>query len=351
LAISEVIGDPDWFRGAVPRDDVVGLKVTDSNGDEMGLEEGPLGRSLRGEVCVGETIHVQIGGRRARGLNVNSAPLRDAHGDITGAVLALQDITEQLRAQRRIDDIYRREHAIAEKLQNSLMPSEFPCAKGFEIGRCYQSALDEALVGGDFYDAFCIGEDQLGIVIADVAGKGLNAAVYTAMTKYMLRAYALEESSPENVLARLNEALSECTPTEVFVTLIYGVLDSKTGVLRYANAGHEQPVFVSARTGLAYSLDVTGRALALARGSTYTACEAVMRAGDAVILYTDGITDSGAGANRMGVERLLETVESNASSRASSIAEAILGAALEFSSGKLADDAAILVIKAVQTED
>jgi sigma-B regulation protein RsbU (phosphoserine phosphatase) len=229
-----------------------------------------------------------------------------------------------------------------------MMPGEFPCARGFEIGRCYQIALDEALVGGDFYDAFCVGKDQLGIVIADVAGKGLNAAVYTAMTKYMLRAYALEESAPEHVLARLNEALNECTPPEVFVTLIYGVLDSKTGVLRYTNAGHEPPAFLSGRTGLAYSLDVTGRALALARGSTYTACDIAMREGDAVVFYTDGITDSGFGVDRLGIERLLKTVESSASSSASSMADAVLHTALEFSSGKLADDAAILVIKAVK---
>jgi len=219
---------------------------------------------------------------------------------------------------------------------------------GFEIGERYHSALDEALVGGDFYDIFRIGDDQLGIVIADVAGKGLNAAVYTAMTKYMLRAYALEDSAPERVLARLNEALTECTPVEIFVTLVYGVLDGRTGVFRYANAGHEQPILYSSSAGMAYNLDVTGRALAFVHGSTYTACDVVMRPGDLLALYTDGITDAGSGVNRMGVERLVRIVESEATHSAPDVANAVLNTALEFSGGRLTDDAALVMIKAVQ---
>jgi sigma-B regulation protein RsbU (phosphoserine phosphatase) len=265
-------------------------------------------------------------------------------------VLAAQDVTEQLRAQDRIMEVYQREHVIAEKLQNSLLPGEFPRIRGFEIGDRYQSALDEALVGGDFYDIFQLREGRLGIVVADVAGKGLKAAVYTAMTKYMLRAYALEDSSPERVLARLNQALTECTPTEVFVTLVYGVLSSETRILRYGNAGHEQPVLVRGKSGTACSLDVTGRALALARGSVYTTCDVELNPGDALVLYTDGITDAGSGADRMGVERLLRTIESGAELGAQDIAQTVLKSAMEYARGNLTDDAALLVIKAIEAE-
>ena len=86
----------------------------------------------------------------------------------------------------------------------------------------------------------------------------------------MLRAYALEESAPELVLARLNEALAACTPTEVFVTLIYGILDGGEGTFNYANAGHEHPIHYSMSAKAGTKLDVTGRALALVQGSSYT---------------------------------------------------------------------------------
>ena len=132
-------------------------------------------------------------------------------------------------------------------------------------------------------------------MIADVAGKGLKAAVYTAMTKYMLRAYALEESAPELVLARLNEALSACTPTEVFVTLIYGILNAEEGTFTYASAGHEHPIHYSMSARAGTMLDVTGRALALLQGSSYTTQTVLIDRGDVLLLYTDGVTDAGRG--------------------------------------------------------
>ena len=94
--------------------------------------------------------------------------------------------------------------------------------------------MDEELVGGDFYDIFQLHEGRYGVVMADVSGKGLKAAVYTAMTKYMLRAYALRESDPKSVLARLNDALTSCTPPEVFVTLVYAIIDEQARTLVYA---------------------------------------------------------------------------------------------------------------------
>jgi len=345
--LAEVIGAVDWISCLVADSGTRDVKLIDHNGSEMKLEDSPLGRSLRGDVCIEEMIRVRLGARPARALNVNSAPLRDVQGNVTGAVLAVQDVTEQIRAQERINEIYHRDHAIAQKLQISFLPEGLPQINGFDIGERYHSALDEALVGGDFYDIFRVGEDQLGVVIADVAGKGLRAAVYTAMTKYMLRAYALEEARPDRVLAKLNEALTACTPTEVFVTLVYGVLNGNNGVFRYANAGHEHPAYYRCDAGMAFRLDVTGRALALARGSTYTTCEVKMRPGDVLALYTDGITDAGRGIHRMGSDRLLKGIDSCASRCAPDVADAVLDSALEFSKGNLPDDAALLVIKAI----
>ena len=308
-------------------------------------EESAILRSLQGECCKGHTKTLRGRSDTEMTVSTDTAPLRDANGEVVGVVVACSDITEQIHAEEHILEIYRREHAVVEKLQASFMLTECPKLDRFDMAQRYKAALDEALVGGDFYDVFRVDDQKLGVVIADVAGKGLKAAVYTAMTKYMLRAYALEESAPELVLARLNEALSACTPTEVFVTLIYGILDAEEGTFNYASAGHEHPIHysVSARAGT--MLDVTGRALALLQGSSYTTQTVLIDRGDVLLLYTDGITDAGWGVNRLGQERLQDMVVAGAALSAREIADHVMSATLEFGGGRAVDDAALVVIK------
>lgn len=323
-----------------------GMDIVDGEGNVLDHQDFPIARSLRGEVCAGFIMSHRIQGASTRTLSVNSAPLKDAKGDVAGVVVAVSDITEQARAQERIKEIYLREHAIAEKLQMSFLPNDLPNIEGFEIGQRYHPARDEAMVGGDFYDIFKLSDNRFGIVMADVAGKGLKSAVYTAMSKYMLRAYALEESSPDDVLTRLNEALSACTPPEVFVTLVYGVLDNRERTFVYANAGHEQPILYCKSADIAIPLDVTGRALALINGAGYITHTVELNSGDVLMLYTDGITDAGWGVNRLGHERVLSLLEARAHLSVPEIADSVLGYALEFAGGKLGDDAALLLIRA-----
>ena len=272
------------------------------------------------------------------------------NGDISGVAMVVTDVTEEMRTQEQIQEVYLREHAVAEKLQMSFLPGDLPAIEGFEIAERYRPGLDEALVGGDFYDVFRLSDHEYGIVMADVAGKGLKAAVYTAMTKYMLRAYALEEGAPELALTRLNEALSACTPAEVFVTLVYGVVDTESGTFAYANAGHEQPVYYGKQDQFVTTLDVTGRALALAKGAIYATQTVRMEPGDVLMLYTDGITDAGWGANRLGQDRLLAMLASGIRSPVSELADFVLNNALEFASGEMGDDAARLIIRMEEEE-
>ncbi|MCX8053855.1 MAG: PAS domain-containing protein, partial [Armatimonadetes bacterium] len=142
--------------------------------------------------------------------------------DVTREVLAREKHAQAAELARRreqeIMDLYEREHSVAIQLQKSFLMHDVPDVRGFEITRRYQAASEGTLVGGDFYDMFRISSRKVGVVIGDVSGRGLNSAIYTAMTKHMLRAYALENSSPSLVLARLNDALTSCTPDEVFVT-------------------------------------------------------------------------------------------------------------------------------------
>jgi len=327
------------------------LDMRDAEGRQIEDENSPAKRALRGETCRELLISMLAGSRSPRSFKVNAAPLRDASGEIVGVVQASLEVTDLVRAHQHIQDMYKREHAVAEKLQESFLVREYPEIKGFERAALYRAAVHADLVGGDFHDLFYLNDGRVGIVIGDVAGKGLRAAVYTAMTKYMLRAYAFENPKPDLVLARLNEALSACTPTEVFVTLVYAVLNTETGGVIYANAGHEPPVWISQQECIASTLDVTGRALALTHGSVYNSRTFDLSPGDLIVFFTDGITDAGINDNRLGPERAIEVLKKSASGSALCVAEALLNAAVEFANGNLADDAAVLVVRRLREKE
>lgn len=324
------------------------VRVFADDGTRLTKDQLPMMRSLAGEECRNEIIQCWPSSRGPRRIfTVSSAPLRAANGSITGAVAAIADITQQRRVQEQIEESYQREHAIATKLQETFLACDLPEMHGFEYQQSYHAAKDASLVGGDFYDIFRVGEHKYAIVMGDVAGKGLKSAVYTAMTKYILRAYALEKSDPNLALARLNDALSVCTPSELFVTLVYGVLDCRDRVFTYANAGHEHPLLLRGEHGEVHKMEVTGRALALLEGSTYTTHSVELSAGDVMLFYTDGITDAGFGLDRMGQDRLMELVRSNGTGSLDDLVGAVVGAARQFAGGVISDDAALLAIRAI----
>lgn len=323
------------------------IRMLDCEGNLLHLEDIPIYRSLRGQTCTGMIIRMPD---QKKVFSINSAPLRDSARNVVGVVAALMDMTEQVKRNDTAREEYLREHAIAEKLQRCFLPDDLPPVDGFEIAQRYRPALNEALVGGDFYDIFPIDQHMTGIVMADVAGKGLKAAVYTAMTKYMLRAYALDDDTPENVLCRLNDALCVHTPSEVFVTLVYGIIDSRKRTFTYTNAGHEKPVIWKSEDGTAVELEVTGRALGLEQNADFSSHTVQMNVGDTLILYTDGITDAGSGANRFGQEGLLHIIRSAGELSVRELANAIVNSSTEFANDNLGDDTALLVIRAKLAE-
>jgi len=330
--------------GAVP----LSIRLRDARNRPIPTHRFPVVRSLAGEVCKNSVVHVHslVSGLESS-LRIDSAPLIDTNGNITGAVAAIFDITDLVRAQKQVEENYEREHAIAVKLQESFLASDLPPIEGFEYEQAYHPARDASMVGGDFCDVFRVSSAEYAIVMADVAGKGLKSAVYTAMTKYILRAYALEQSDPCTVLARLNDALVACTPHEVFVTLVYGILDTGRRTFTYSNAGHEHPLLRRAFEADIHMLEVTGRALALMEGSTYTGQSVELACGDVLVLYTDGITDAGSGAQRFGQDRLMRVIALHGDAPLAVLVSAIVREAQQFAGGVLADDAALLAIRAL----
>ena len=318
------------------------------DGRELAAEQLPIMRSLGGERCYDEVLHYHPDPPLARKIAcVNSAPIKNASGLVTGAVAAISDITQERRIQEQIEESYQREHAIATKLQESFAARDLPEIQGFTYAQAYHPAKDYAIVGGDFYDIFRTADGKYAVVMADVAGKGLNSVVYTAMSKFILRAYAFEDSDPACSLSRLNDALYSCTPPELFVTLVYGILDCHTRTFTYANAGHEHPLLRRQATGEARPLDVTGPAIALDKSFVYQTREETLEPGDMLVFYTDGITDAGTGQDRLGQKRLCELLAMCGDGCPGEFVESALNLAQDYADGPLADDAAILAIKAL----
>ncbi len=237
---------------------------------------------------------------------------------------------------------------IAETMQSSLLPVVPPRLGTIEFAHKYQAALEEALIGGDFYDLFSLGGPLLGLVLADVSGKGLKAAVQTAMLKYTLRGFAIETpSSPSEVLARVNDVL--CSPMsshEGFVTLFYGVLNTDTGELVYASAGHEPPLHRAVQTGLATPLPAgDGLALGVLPGCPYEDCFLTFAPGDLLLLYTDGLTearaDNGTFLGLDGLARLLPAADVPAEAAVA----AIYNAVTRFAANVRRDDVAMLALR------
>ncbi|HEY3413270.1 MAG TPA: SpoIIE family protein phosphatase [Armatimonadota bacterium] len=248
---------------------------------------------------------------------------------------------------------YKRELAIAERVQQWILTTEFgehmeTGIEGVEIATDYHAALMEANVGGDFYDFFPVVEGLLGIVIGDVSGKGLDAALQTQAAKHTLRAYALDSGGgpPADVLKRTNDAICRMLPADVFITLFYATLDIRTKVLTWANAGHDSPLLCSPDSTVV-QLDSSGRALGLMPEAAYTQSDTALKPGDVLLMYTDGLTE----ARRNGI--FLETAGvagillRHNHMPPKEIVEHIYDEVREYTSGNLHDDIAMLAIKIV----
>ena len=241
--------------------------------------------------------------------------------------------------------LYEHQRNIAETLQKSFLPSSLPAVSGYDLAAQYRAALTEAEVGGDFYDVFALADGRTALLVADVSGKGLTAATYTAMGKYMVRAYANEDPSPGLLLKQFNRALRAYLPPGLFLTAFYAVLDVEKNVLTYANAGHNQPMmYVKSRDYLTL-LDLTGPGLGVVDRAEFGERTVQLEPGDTMLIYTDGATDVKANGARLGTEGLERLFRASVESTAEKAAAAVFREVLEYGQGRLEDDVVIMVLK------
>ncbi len=196
---------------------------------------------------------------------------------------------------------------IARTLQASLLPQSLPAIPGVAIAGRYRAAAADQEVGGDFYDAFAIGEDRWGIVIGDVCGKGPEAAALTALARYTIR--ALSDHAPAQVLSRLNAAVLRAREetSHRFLTAIFAVAETRDGTLHVelAVGGHPPPALLRG-DGSVEQVEVAGPLIGVLEAPDYPPAHCVLSPGDTMVLYTDGLTDARAPAQILSGSDVLE---------------------------------------------
>ncbi|HEX8982936.1 MAG TPA: SpoIIE family protein phosphatase [Ktedonobacterales bacterium] len=197
-------------------------------------------------------------------------------------------LVRQQQIETRERERIEQELRVARLIQQTLLPKELPAIDGWSLDAYYQPAR---AVGGDFYDFLPFSDGRLGLVIGDVTDKGVPAALVMATTRSILRTAAQEgQATPGAVLARANDLLFPDIPPRMFVTCLYGILNPHTGVLVYANAGHDLPH--QRQVGGAVELRATGMPLGLMPGMSYEERETILAPGDSVLFYSDGLVEA-----------------------------------------------------------
>jgi sigma-B regulation protein RsbU (phosphoserine phosphatase) len=235
------------------------------------------------------------------------------------------------------------EMRLAYKIQTELLPHAPPSIPGYDIAG---KSVPAKLVGGDYFDFIPIDENRLGVCLGDVVGKGMPAALLMANVQATLRSQTADTDSPHTCLERSNKLLLASTDLERFATLFYGILDTEKHSFCYSNAGHNYP-FVFRRGGDPLRLKVGGTVVGCFRATSYSEDRVEILAGDVIVIYSDGITESrNDRGEEFGESRLADTVTQNLGDPAASLIEKIVEAARAYAgeTGPV-DDMTVVVVK------
>jgi phosphoserine phosphatase RsbU/P len=233
------------------------------------------------------------------------------------------------------------EVAEARSIQQGLLPKSIPQRPGYEISGAWQPAQS---VGGDYYDVLEFDDNSLGLCIADVAGKGLPAALLMSNLQAAVRGLASPALAPDGLCSRLNSLVCHNTGADRFITFFYARLDGPARLLHYANAGHNPPILLHA-DGSHERLQAGGGVLGVFPRHKFASGAAQLASGDRLILYTDGVTEAcDAADEEFGEVRLLRLLQEHRTAAASALQTKILAVTGEFSRGHWHDDATLLVL-------
>jgi sigma-B regulation protein RsbU (phosphoserine phosphatase) len=242
--------------------------------------------------------------------------LRQAYQELQEAYVAL---VEKQRLERELE--------IAAEIQRNILPTRFPDVDGFDFAAWARAARR---IGGDFYDIRRVAENKLGLLMADVSGKSIYAAIFMAVARGLFLAEAQHSESPAQVLHGVHDLLMKIASDEgMFVTAFYAIVDIESGRMRYARAGHDHPLHY--RQGRISLLPGEGRFLGIFDEWFIDEQELQLLPGDLLVLFSDGITDAvNPSGEQFGVERLRHIVQECAPAGAQVVSDAVLDSVLRF---------------------
>jgi sigma-B regulation protein RsbU (phosphoserine phosphatase) len=270
----------------------------------------------------------------------NTATFRDLtekNRQLQKAFDELKAAQEQLIEKERLE----RELKVAADIQMSILPDVLPSAPGFDFGG---RILPARQVGGDFYDVFMLSENKIGILIGDVADKGVPSAIFMARAHALIIAEADTHPLPGDVLRRVNKHITRLEKSAQFVTALYGVLDVETGDFTYARAGHEPPLLFTADGKVERLPYGPGMSLGLWEEIVLDTCSIVLSPGTTLLLYTDGMTDCrNPTGEAFGLDRIKGILAELVDLDAQQICDRLLETLQAYQDGSKQDDDVTLV--------
>ena len=265
-------------------------------------------------------------------LSVSVAPLRDEAGRVIGGIEAFRDETLQVR-----------DLEFAKTIQQHLLPQSLPAAANiaFDVGY-----YPHDLIGGDFYDVRDLGENRHGVLVADVRGHGVSAALYTMWLKSLSESLSANAAAPGDFMTALNRELSRFVVDESFATAFYAVVDAARGAIAYSNAGHPGPLHFHAAADEVAALETHDMPLGMWEEETYESATVTLKPGDLLLCYTDGVTESlDKQGDMLGEEGLTKLLREEISKGAANLLERLYRKVLDnCGSVSLGDDVLLLSI-------
>lgn len=272
--------------------------------------------------------------------NTNISTFRDLtekNRQLQQAFDELKAAQEQLIEKERLE----RELQVAADIQMSILPDVLPLREHFDFGG---RILPARQVGGDFYDVFDLGDDKLGVLIGDVADKGVPSAIFMARAHALIIAEADSVTSPGEVLRRVNKHITRLEKSIQFVTALYGVLDTETGEFSYARAGHEPPLLLHEHGDVHRLPHQPGMALGLWENITLDEYRLFLPQGCLLVLFTDGMTDCrNPKGEPFGLERIKKTMISFTNLSAQESCDQLFESLMQYQNGSKQDDDVTLV--------
>lgn len=321
------------------------------------LTRDPWRQLLAGEIVVVPDLGAHVGAGAA-GMSAVAAPIQRADPPMTGAVVlffswdppvgsdeaeALQVLAAQAATALENAQRFERQRSVARSLQEGLLATELPEMNGYESAAVYEPASGEADIGGDFFDVFDLGDGSFAIVVGDVSGKGAEAAAYTAMAKYMLRAFAIRNAQPASVLYHLNNALVTGFGEDRFATLMYALFDPGARKLTIAVGGHPPPLIYRASTDEVEPVTVSGSIVGAFDDQAFDQTSFTLGPRDVLLAFTDGLVEARRGGELYGRERVIESLCRHAPrSSAETVTQRVFADAQSF--GEINDDTVVFAL-------